>query len=420
MSEDREALLRKISQVAGRINRHRNQSETPSVPSYRGGYAPYPLRGRGSNHWQPPRGRGHAAWAARGGGRGRGVVYNRTLVINNRTPSTGPSGGGPASAPTAAASSSTSPTTQQPQPAAAGPGWVAKNDRHMQLINTSIYDQEIQARAKAMEKTRKEKADRKAEIEKQKLQRFLQTDQGHSNHKVDINGEQYLVTAGGSKLVRVSGNSVDTPWKAVVGGVEFQRSRNGNLVRAGLVRASRLSKLVHQKSTELCKFYTIHGRCNKAQACPYVHDPEKVAICPAFLASGSCPDGNMCDLSHDPTPHRVPVCHHFVRGNCTNQDCRYAHVRVNPAAPVCRRFAMLGYCPKGSECAERHVRECPDCCAAAAAELAKGFSEYSDEDEEDDNSSVVSDVDSDIVGEEDLSGNRQTDDSILKEDFISF
>lgn len=75
----------------------------------------------------------------------------------------------------------------------------------MQLINTSIYDQEIQARAKAMEKTRKEKADRKAEIEKQKLQRFLQTDQGHSNHKVDINGEQYLVTAGGSKLVRVSG-----------------------------------------------------------------------------------------------------------------------------------------------------------------------------------------------------------------------
>jgi hypothetical protein len=80
----------------------------------------------------------------------------------------------------------------------------------------------------------------------------------------------------GNLINAVLGNSVDTPWKAVVGGVEFQRSRNGNLVRAGLVRASRsvlririsipktlsdcrLSKLVHQKSTELCKFYTIHG-----------------------------------------------------------------------------------------------------------------------------------------------------------------
>ena len=36
------------------------------------------------------------------------------------------------------------------------------------------------------------------------------------------------------------------------------------------------------------------------------------------------------------------------------------HVRVNPAAPVCRDFANLGFCEKGSACAERHVFECPD------------------------------------------------------------
>ena len=51
---------------------------------------------------------------------------------------------------------------------------------------------------------------------------------------------------------------------------------------------------------------------------------------------------------------------HFLRGNCTNEKCRYAHVRVNPAAPVCRAFARLGYCDKGAECADRHVFECPD------------------------------------------------------------
>lgn len=35
-------------------------------------------------------------------------------------------------------------------------------------------------------------------------------------------------------------------------------------------------------------------------------------------------------------------------------------MRVNPSAPVCRDFAVLGYCGKGALCAERHVHECPD------------------------------------------------------------
>lgn len=51
---------------------------------------------------------------------------------------------------------------------------------------------------------------------------------------------------------------------------------------------------------------------------------------------------------------------HFLRGRCSNPDCRYAHVRVTPGAPVCRAFATLGYCEKGASCAERHVHECPD------------------------------------------------------------
>lgn len=85
-----------------------------------------------------------------------------------------------------------------------------------------------------------------------------------------------------------------------------------------------------------------------------------MAICKDYLAKGTCPLGDNCDLSHDPTPHRVPACIHFLRGNCTNDDCRYAHVKVNPSAPVCRQFATLGYCDKGDTCDERHVTECPD------------------------------------------------------------
>lgn len=67
-----------------------------------------------------------------------------------------------------------------------------------------------------------------------------------------------------------------------------------------------------------------------------------------------------CDLSHEPSPHRSPACVHFLRGRCSNPDCRYAHIRVNPGAPVCREFATLGYCEKGASCEERHVHECPD------------------------------------------------------------
>lgn len=95
-------------------------------------------------------------------------------------------------------------------------------------------------------------------------------------------------------------------------------------------------------------------------SCPYVHDPNKVAICPRFLKDGECPQGVACDLSHDPNPHRVPECVHFLRGNCSNPNCRYVHIRVNPAAPICRPFATEGYCEKGADCTDRHLHECPD------------------------------------------------------------
>lgn len=83
-------------------------------------------------------------------------------------------------------------------------------------------------------------------------------------------------------------------------------------------------------------------------------------MCKDYLQTGACPAGESCDLSHDPTPERVPACLHFLRGKCSNPSCRYAHVRVNPSAPVCKDFATIGYCARGADCAERHVHECPN------------------------------------------------------------
>lgn len=84
-------------------------------------------------------------------------------------------------------------------------------------------------------------------------------------------------------------------------------------------------------------------------------------MCKDYLRNGICqPQADRCHLSHDPSPERVPACLHFLRGNCTNSSCRYAHVHVNPLAPVCKAFATLGFCGAGLHCSHRHVHECPD------------------------------------------------------------
>lgn len=193
------------------------------------------------------------------------------------------------------------------------------------------------------------------------------------------------------------------------------------------------------------------GTCTRGSSCPFTHDPDQVAVCPTFLATGSCPSGDVCDLSHELTPHRVPMCHHFVRGNCTNDNCRYAHVRVNPAAPVCRPFATLGYCPQGAQCSNKHVHECPDyeehgvcndpkcklphidragkrrAAAAAAAAAAQssdnsssaGTNDQDEMDGEDDEDSIDSDVDSDTLSEFAWNPNKEEDgDAAMQLDFI--
>jgi len=81
-------------------------------------------------------------------------------------------------------------------------------------------------------------------------------------------------------------------------------------------------------------------------------------MCKEFLFKGTCRKGS-CYLSHEPTPNRVPACMHFLRGNCTNQNCRYTHLNVSASAPVCPAFARLGFCKKGLSCLDRHEFECP-------------------------------------------------------------
>lgn len=203
-----------------------------------------------------------------------------------------------------------------------------------------------------------------------------------------------------------------TPKKATIAGVTFLRTKHGNLLRAAPTtnparyhpfhssrshcRSDLLVSRSSRKQKPQCENFTkdgtrptptptpafpmrrsarrrrwrvgkpspltdFHpGKCPWGHNCKFSHDPEKVAVCKDFLRTGTCPQGSSCDFSHELTYHRVSACTHFLRGNCTNDACRYPHVSVSPAAKVCRAFATLGYCAKGAKCSQRHVVECPD------------------------------------------------------------
>ncbi|KAI1913450.1 hypothetical protein LOZ12_003184 [Ophidiomyces ophidiicola] len=266
MSEDQN-LMARIGHLAGQINQHKNQLAAPSRGVYSGG-SPYGTHGghhRGYSGWAPYRGRGRPASR-----RPIGPHRHRTLVLNNSitTPDT------TSTAPSASISNDEKGDPKTPQQN----GWVAKRDRHMQLINTAIYDQEAQARAKAIEETRKIKAQKRAERDKTKVLQFAQhaggpvsapdarvATAGANSYRIVVQDIPFQITKGGSKLIRLSSEGdpgfegdlraglplIDdpstastTPKKVTVGGVIFVRSKNGNLHRLGAVVSKKKNGVV--------------------------------------------------------------------------------------------------------------------------------------------------------------------------------
>lgn len=198
---------------------------------------------------------------------------NRTLILNNNVapglPPSSTSSPGPASDHDGEIRSATP------------SGWVAKRDRHMQLINSAIYDKEAQARTKALEETWKLKARKRAQVEEAKVLRYAQgvgrqfptssvtttttqapaTTQPSAGYRILINDIPFRIARGGSKLIRLSSanpigatlkqraslpltiddpkTANNTPKKVSVAGVTFVRSKNGNLHRLGAVTSKR-------------------------------------------------------------------------------------------------------------------------------------------------------------------------------------
>ena len=191
---------------------------------------------------------------------------------------------------------------------------MAKRDRHMQLINSTIYDKEAQARTKALEETRRLKAQRRTQVEEAKILRYAQgagskfpasvtthgiaSSQPSASYQISVNDIPFRIARGGSKLIRLSRaipsdvimkqgaglpfeiddpkTANNTPKRATVAGVYFVRSKNGNLHRLGAVTSKRWESICQyvtewqqthddrnpatfRKKNELCKRFTTTG-----------------------------------------------------------------------------------------------------------------------------------------------------------------
>ncbi|KAI9311402.1 hypothetical protein BX666DRAFT_1842144, partial [Dichotomocladium elegans] len=193
----------------------------------------------------------------------------------------------------------------------------------------------------------------------------------NSPKEVVIDGVKFIVK--GRKLIRqdrLKGQPLPAgaPKKMGLTTSRVQRSKKGNMILVrdpdGYIRQGPSGKSLVLKSKRAikryCGLFTRYGKCPKGIRCAFVHDPNHRAICPRFLQDRCKKPANLCNLSHTPTPHIMPHCVHFQRGRCTNASCPFMHVRVRPDAPVCRAFAMEGYCAKGLQCHDKHIHVCPE------------------------------------------------------------
>ena len=200
----------------GHINLHKSQQ--PSEEAVHDS--------RDSQQWRSPRSAPYSRARGRAGRIAPVTRRNRTLIMNNTAKET--------QIAKQPVENSIVPNTELTrsndhvgtEPLHSASSWISKHDRHRQLINSSVFDRETQTRKKAIEDTQRQKALQRDQREKFKIDRHLRvlaTHAGRSSatpsataiqtlHKISINGLEFHVDRGGSKLSRILGkDAASTP-----------------------------------------------------------------------------------------------------------------------------------------------------------------------------------------------------------------
>ncbi|XP_059063588.1 uncharacterized protein LOC131043319 isoform X1 [Cryptomeria japonica] len=159
-----------------------------------------------------------------------------------------------------------------------------------------------------------------------------------TSRRLSTSGFKYVKDGNGNQLVRFSNT--------------ISHALAGEKIRWSLHTVRSIMSKKQQYSQSLSRF----GTSNKeVSICPGTNDSEKVAILTQFL-KGTC--SNMdCRLTHKVILESMADCSHFLLGVCTNESCPYRHVNVNPKAPICDGF-LKGFCPDSDKGCLRAHKEC--------------------------------------------------------------
>ena len=143
--------------------------------------------------------------------------------------------------------------------------WISKRDRHMQLINASAFEinRALQDIATESSTPRTATPDKSKPTPPSATAASAPAQQPARDHFIEIDGSRFQVCNDGSKLQREKGSLISptatsggvlishaaaagpsdqakpTPKSVVIHGIEFVRSKNGNLYRSGVVRERR-------------------------------------------------------------------------------------------------------------------------------------------------------------------------------------
>ncbi|MEJ1284078.1 cleavage and polyadenylation specific factor 4-like [Cricetulus griseus] len=145
-----------------------------------------------------------------------------------------------------------------------------------------------------------------------------------------------------------------------------------------------------KSNSAVCNFFA-KGLCEKGTLCPLRHEKgEKIVVCKHWLR-GLCRKGDCCNFLHQYDIDRMPVCYFHSkfawwclisssgvgmiysigfqtegleegreeerkRGNCSNKDCSFLHVKPAPNAQDCPWYDR-GFCKDGPLCKYHHVHQ---------------------------------------------------------------
>ncbi len=115
--------------------------------------------------------------------------------------------------------------------------------------------------------------------------------------------------------------------------------------------------------TEICKYF-LKGTCTKGNNCQYKHTTtDKEVVCKHWLR-GLCKKGDNCEFLHEYDLSKMPECYFYTKygkvktimsnflsivnnkGECSNPECMYLHIRPEDKMKDCLWFAR-GFCKHG-------------------------------------------------------------------------